>query len=175
MRIKTKGFSLIELLIVVAIILIIAPSQFPICYGRVWPPTRRRRLVSVRSINTASVTYNSTYNNGYPSTPYRNQHYVGDHAKLQRGYVHRQRAGERKQERLHVHHGSWQRNGDGASRMLYRGILGRLLHHCRSHVRRHNRNARLLLRSDGRDSVQSGRHGDGSVHSGFRGFAALPR
>src|SRR5579871_2941072 len=47
---KNKGFSLIELLIVVAIILIIAATA------------------SLRTLNTAEVTYASTYNSGFTST-----------------------------------------------------------------------------------------------------------
>jgi len=68
MRIKTKGFSLIELLIVVAIILIIAAIAIPNLLRSRMAANEASAVGSVRSINTASVTYNSTYNNGYPST-----------------------------------------------------------------------------------------------------------
>ncbi len=50
---KQKGFSLIELLIVVAIILIIAAIAVP-------------SLLS--TISTAVVAYNATWGNGYPPT-----------------------------------------------------------------------------------------------------------
>src|ERR1700676_5412558 len=65
---KQKGFSLIELLIVVAIILIIAAIAIPNLLRSRMAANEASAVCSVRSINTAVTTYNSTYNNGYPST-----------------------------------------------------------------------------------------------------------
>ena len=68
MKNKMKGFSLIELLIVVAIILIIAAIAIPNLLRSRMAANEASAVGSVRTINTATVTYNSTYNNGYPST-----------------------------------------------------------------------------------------------------------
>src|ERR1700685_2466662 len=65
---KEKGFSLIELLIVVAIILIIAAIAIPNLLRSRMAANEASAVGSVRTVNTAAVTYNSTYNNGYPST-----------------------------------------------------------------------------------------------------------
>jgi type IV pilus assembly protein PilA len=65
---KQKGFSLIELLIVVAIILIIAAIAIPNLLRSRMAANEASAVGSVRTVNTAAVTYNSTYNNGYPST-----------------------------------------------------------------------------------------------------------
>jgi prepilin-type N-terminal cleavage/methylation domain-containing protein len=58
---EQKGFSLIELLIVVAIILIIAVIAIPNLLRARMASNESSAVGSIRTINTAEVTYNSTY------------------------------------------------------------------------------------------------------------------
>jgi type IV pilus assembly protein PilA len=58
---KQKGFSLIELLIVVAIILIIAAIAIPNLLRARMAANESSAVASIRTINTAMITYNSTY------------------------------------------------------------------------------------------------------------------
>src|SRR5208283_1785714 len=58
---KHKGFSLIELLIVVAIILIIAAIAIPNLLRARMAANEASAVASVRTINTAMVTYDSSY------------------------------------------------------------------------------------------------------------------
>ncbi len=65
---KEKGFSLIELLIVVAIILIIAAIAIPNLMRSKMAANESSAVSSLRTINTAEVTYGTVY----PSVGYSN-------------------------------------------------------------------------------------------------------
>jgi type IV pilus assembly protein PilA len=65
---KQKGFSLIELLIVVAIILIIAAIAIPNLLRSRMAANEASAVGSLRTINTACVTFSTTYPTvGYPT------------------------------------------------------------------------------------------------------------
>jgi len=58
---KNQGFSLIELLIVVAIILIIAAIAIPNLLRSRMAANEASAVGSLRTLNTAEITYNTTY------------------------------------------------------------------------------------------------------------------
>ncbi len=62
---KQKGFSLIELLIVVMIILIIAAIAVPNLVRSRMAANEASAVVSLRSINTSQIVYQSTYGPGF--------------------------------------------------------------------------------------------------------------
>ena len=68
MRTKSNGFSLIELLIVVAIILIIAAIAIPNFLRSRVAANQASAVESLRTLSTAEFTFSSTYNRGYTAT-----------------------------------------------------------------------------------------------------------
>ena len=68
LRTKQKGFSLIELLIVVAIILIIAAIAIPNLLRARMAANEASAVGSVRTIVTANVTFSTEYGDGFAST-----------------------------------------------------------------------------------------------------------
>src|SRR5450759_49882 len=67
MRNKQKGFSLIELLIVVAIILIIAAIAIPNLLRSKMAANEASAVATLRTLNTASILYSTTYGGFEPN------------------------------------------------------------------------------------------------------------
>lgn len=68
MRHDQRGFSLIELLIVVAIILIIAAIAIPSLMRSRVAANQASAIESIRVISTAEVTYTTTYGSGFSTS-----------------------------------------------------------------------------------------------------------
>jgi type IV pilus assembly protein PilA len=68
MKTESNGFSLIELLIVVAIILIIAAIAIPNFLRSRVAANQASAVQSLRTLCTAEFTFSSTYNRGYTAT-----------------------------------------------------------------------------------------------------------
>ena len=68
MKKEAQGFSLIELLIVVAIILIIAAIAIPNLLRSRIAANQASAVGSLRTLNTAEINYSTTYGMGYTST-----------------------------------------------------------------------------------------------------------
>jgi type IV pilus assembly protein PilA len=68
LRRDVRGFSLIELLIVVAIILIIAAIAIPNFLRSRMAANQASAIQSMRVVNTAEITYSSTFQVGFSST-----------------------------------------------------------------------------------------------------------
>jgi prepilin-type N-terminal cleavage/methylation domain-containing protein len=66
MRNSQKGFSLIELLIVVAIILVIAAIAIPNLIRSQMAANEASAVTSLQTLNLAFVTYSATYGNALP-------------------------------------------------------------------------------------------------------------
>ena len=101
---KKRGFSLIELLIVVAIILIIAAIAIPNLLRSRIAANEASAVGSLRTLNTAEITYNTTYpsirlclRSGRPGAAERLRI-----AHLERRGLDRQQSVGRQQERLQL-------------------------------------------------------------------------
>ncbi len=94
MRTKQIGFSLIELLIVVAVILVIAAIAIPNLLRARMAANESSAVASLRSINTSEVVYQSSYGPSFAGASKRthSDFFLPD----------RFCAGQRNQERLHL-------------------------------------------------------------------------
>jgi len=63
---RQRAFTLIELLIVIAIILIIMGIAIPNLMRSKMTANQAAAVGAMKTINTAAITYSATYGNGYP-------------------------------------------------------------------------------------------------------------
>lgn len=68
MRLKQAGFSLIELLVVVAVILIVAAIAIPNLLRSRMAANEASAVASLRSINTSQVVYQNSFGPGFAPT-----------------------------------------------------------------------------------------------------------
>ena len=101
---KQKGFSLIELLIVVAIILIIAAIAIPNLLRAKIAANQSSAVGSLRTISSAEETFSSTYSDGFTLTLAQLGGAAGAAANLRTGGVDRRSALDRAvpEERLRL-------------------------------------------------------------------------
>ena len=91
---KQKGFSLIELLIVVAIILIIAAIAIPNLLRARMAANEASAVASMRTVNTAMITYSSTYPTvGFAASAGQSGRRDSLHSELNHSLLDRQRFG----------------------------------------------------------------------------------
>ena len=153
MKNKQKGFSLIELLIVVAIILIIAAIAIPNLLRSKMAANEASAVGSMRTLNTAAVTYSTTYG-GYPSALTK----LGPASpatSTSADLVDSVLAGGTKSG----YSFSWSAAAPDAS-----GEHPELLHLLTAHHCRHHRTALLLHRPVRRNPRQPGRHSRHQQH-----------
>ena len=101
---KHKGFSLIELLIVVAIILIIAAIAIPNFLRSRIAANEASAVASLHTLDTAEITYNTTYPSvGFTGLAALGPVSGGASPTSAAARPDRCQPGERHQERLHVH------------------------------------------------------------------------
>ena len=84
---KQKGFSLIELLIVVAIILIIAAIAIPNLLRARMAANEASAVGSIRTINTSAVSYASTWGVQFPASIARDGRHGRRSSSLRRSPV----------------------------------------------------------------------------------------
>ena len=156
MRKRQKGFSLIELLIVVAIILIIAAIAIPNLLRAKMAANEASAVGSIRTINTVSVEYSTTYG-GYPTSLLALGGPAGGTAAATSAELIDAVLAAGHQERIHVH------LHDRCDR--WRRQRHWLHPYRRSDHRRHDRTTGVLHRPVRRDPRERDRRGEHQQHA----------